>query len=278
MPHVYNADAAQLHVVADKLRRAAHERILADAFYLDRVVGDESVAALDKLQRRLALTDAAVAHQQHALAVDLDEHAVRRYARSEIVVQGADDVGLKLRGVLRCHEHVPVEFLRHLKAFRKRLHPVAYHEAGDVVLHKALERGEALLMAQRVKICTLDPPHNLQAVRIEIVIKPRELHGRAVHVRRDYQSLLIISGGMQRGKLQLLGDGLEFYGIFAAHRLYPPFARGHVIYYYINQSRPFWQQLLHASGRKIFRGRVLTKKSRADLKFLLHLTLSSGII
>ena len=219
MPHVYNADAAQLHVVADKLRRAAHERILADAFYLNRVVGDESVAALDKLQRRLALTDAAVAHQQHALAVDLDEHAVRRYARSEIVVQGADDVGLKLRGVLRCHEHVPVEFLRHFKAFRKRLHPVAYHEAGDVVLHKALERGEALLMAQRVKICTLDPPHDLQAVRIEIVIKPRELHGRAVHVRRDYQSLLIISGGMQRGKLHLLGNGLEFYGIFAAHRL-----------------------------------------------------------
>ena len=54
---------------------------------LHRIVGDETVAALDELDGRLALADAAVAEQQHALAVDLHQHAVACDARRKLDVQ-----------------------------------------------------------------------------------------------------------------------------------------------------------------------------------------------
>ena len=54
-----------------------------DHLDLDGVVGDQPVAALDQLNSRLTLADAAVAHDQNALAVDLDQNAVARDARGQ---------------------------------------------------------------------------------------------------------------------------------------------------------------------------------------------------
>ena len=51
-----------------------------DLFDLDRVVRDEAVAALDQLDGRLALADAAVAVDEDALAVNFDQNAVARDA------------------------------------------------------------------------------------------------------------------------------------------------------------------------------------------------------
>ena len=63
--------------MTDELGRGAGERI-ADAADLHRVVRNEPVAALDQLDGRLALADAAVAEDQHALAVHVHQHAVAR--------------------------------------------------------------------------------------------------------------------------------------------------------------------------------------------------------
>ena len=59
-----------------RCRRAFSTRPFFD-FY--GIVCDEAVSALDKLDCGLALSDTAVAEQQHSLAVHLDEHAVPRY-------------------------------------------------------------------------------------------------------------------------------------------------------------------------------------------------------
>ena len=56
------------------------------------VVGDEAVAALNELDGGFAFTHAAVAHQQDALAVDLDEHAVAGDAGGQLHVEQGDQV------------------------------------------------------------------------------------------------------------------------------------------------------------------------------------------
>ena len=61
-------------------------RLLAD---LDDVVGDQAVAAHDQVERRLALADAALAEQQDADAEHVDQHAVDRRRRRQLLLEVA---------------------------------------------------------------------------------------------------------------------------------------------------------------------------------------------
>ena len=63
--------------------RGADQLVRRDLFDLDRVVRDEAVAALDQLDGRLALADAAVAVDEDALAVNFDQNTVARDARGQ---------------------------------------------------------------------------------------------------------------------------------------------------------------------------------------------------
>ena len=103
------------------LRRVADElpgRYLAD---LDRVVRNKAVSALDELNGRFALADAAVAEDQHALAVHVDEHAVACDDGRERVIQVVDGHGGELDGrVLRAKQRAAV-LLRHLEALRENI-------------------------------------------------------------------------------------------------------------------------------------------------------------
>ena len=95
MLDVDNADASQFHIISYELGGAADEGMTADTANLHRIVGDQAVAALNELQRRLALADAAVAHEQDAFAVDLDQHAVYGYAWGEVFLQRVNQIRLE---------------------------------------------------------------------------------------------------------------------------------------------------------------------------------------
>ena len=84
---VDDADAAQLDEVADVLRGLTDERFAGYAANFHRIVRDETVAALDKLDGRLALADAAVADKQNTFAVNLHQNAVACDARRKLDVQ-----------------------------------------------------------------------------------------------------------------------------------------------------------------------------------------------
>ena len=58
-----DAEAAQFHVMARQLRARADEDRLGPAPDFDGVVGDETVAADDQIERALALADAALARR-----------------------------------------------------------------------------------------------------------------------------------------------------------------------------------------------------------------------
>ena len=102
--HVDDADAAQLDEVADVVGGGAHQGLGGHAANLHRVVGDETVTALNQLHSGLALTDAAVAHQQHAFAVHLHQHTVTGDAGGQLDVEVGNQGGHQGGGGLLAHQ------------------------------------------------------------------------------------------------------------------------------------------------------------------------------
>ena len=84
---VDQAEAADFHVMARQLRTAADDDRRGAPPDLDRVVGDEPMAAHDEVERAFALADAALPHHQHAEAEDVEEHAVDDLADGEAILE-----------------------------------------------------------------------------------------------------------------------------------------------------------------------------------------------
>ena len=64
--------------MTDNLGRTADKRFCRHAFYVNRVVRNKAVTALQQLNRRFAFSDSAFTEQQHALAVYLNQNTVPR--------------------------------------------------------------------------------------------------------------------------------------------------------------------------------------------------------
>ena len=141
------------------------------------------MAALYQLKRRLALADARIAGQQHALAVNLDEHAVYRRAGRKVRVQRAYDIGHKVGGVLACCKHIAVVLFRHLKALGKRRCAVAQNKRRNIVFHELLKALSALGLGLELEICALDPADYLQTLGVKVVVKARKLQCGTVDLR-----------------------------------------------------------------------------------------------
>src|SRR5215213_10500132 len=73
---VDDADAAQLHVVAQGAFAEPDQLAVGIALDRDLVIGHEAVPARNQIEGRLALPYPAVADHQHADPVDFHEHAV----------------------------------------------------------------------------------------------------------------------------------------------------------------------------------------------------------
>ena len=183
------------------------------------IVRDEAVAALDELERRLALAHAAVARDEHALAEHLDEHAVLRQPRGEIARERGDEVGHELRRVLAHEKEVAVVLFGHLQALGKRIHAVADDETDDVVAHELLKAFAPLVGGQRLEIRALDAADDLHPLGVEVVVKPGELQPRAVDVGGADLARGVVLGRVQDGQPLLGSDLLQRDGIMrCAHR------------------------------------------------------------
>ena len=124
---------------------------------------------------------------------------------------------------------------------------MAYHQRRNVILHEALQRVKALLMRQRIQIRALHAAYYLQPVRVKVIVKPGELHGRTVDVRRGQRRLFIVRRGVQRVELMLLNYRLQLDCVFRAHGA----ILLHINIYttYIKHFCRVWQQLFSSSTR-----------------------------
>ena len=91
--HVDDAEAAQLHVMAGQLGTGADQDRLRAAPDLDGVVGDQTMAADDQVERALALADAALADDQDAEAEDVHQHGVHHRPLGQGVLENRRQLG-----------------------------------------------------------------------------------------------------------------------------------------------------------------------------------------
>src|SRR5688572_21179343 len=73
--------------MARELRTGADQVGLAPPPHLDGIVGDETMAAHDEIERAFALADAAVTGDQYAQAEDVHQHAVDDFAHGKGVFE-----------------------------------------------------------------------------------------------------------------------------------------------------------------------------------------------
>ena len=217
VPDVDDANAAQLHIVADDLRRGTDQHVFTDELDLHRVVGNQTVTALNEFEGCLALADAAVAHQKDAFPVDVDQDAVSGKPGSEIIMEQEDHSGLKIGCVGRGIENVAVVLLRHFEAFRERLTLVADDERGNVIGHEAVKGLQPFLVVERVEIGRLNHTDHLHAFGIEVVVESGQLHRGPVDVGHGQNSGFVVFGEMERLKIHILHDGFKGDGILARH-------------------------------------------------------------
>src|SRR5436309_7216881 len=165
---VDDAEAADLQVVREPLGRAPAEDRRRDAPHDDDVVRHQPVAARHELEGGLALADAALAEDERAEAVDLDEVGVELGFGGELLLEprgsGADEVA----GAERGGEHRHVGRLRGLYERGRRRRPVGDHEAGHAGGGHRGDRRASSPGAERAEIGHLGVAEHLDAVGMEL--------------------------------------------------------------------------------------------------------------
>ena len=183
----------------------------SDACDLDRVVGDEAVAALDQLDGQLALADAAVAQNQDALAVDLYQHAMAGDAGRKLKVQHADEAAHQGAGHLVGAQQRYFVLLRQLQHLRKRLQLLAAadDDGWRLLAEQLVEALAALFGGKPGQKVHFREAHDLQAQLVEVVIVAGQKQTRAVDFSDLDADLVQLARRISDLKADLLDQPLE---------------------------------------------------------------------
>ena len=150
------------------------------------------MSAPDQFQSRFALSDPALAHDQHAFTVDIDKDPVYGQAGRQLESQPADD-------------------LRHERACR-----TGCHEQRHLVLQRGLDHLTGRLCERR-KDHTGNPAGN-ELLEPLLPFLPLHLHNvRILDIADDLNSLtgevLVVAGQLKSRTVDILGRELDFFHI-----------------------------------------------------------------
>lgn len=96
--NIDDPDTSQLHVVSARLFAKAPKLSAGISLDGDQVVGHQTVATADELERRLAFADPALADQQDTEAENFQQHTVNSLSRDELVLEEEADALDRGRG------------------------------------------------------------------------------------------------------------------------------------------------------------------------------------
>jgi hypothetical protein len=198
--NVDDADAAQLHVVAQRALAEADQLAVRVTLHRHPVVGHQAVAARDQVEGRLALPYPALADQQHAEAVDLQQNAVQAGRGDEMVLQEVADPldDGRREGRRRQHRHLAPLALSEESG--QRIEPLGddehrHRQAGD-----RLQPAVALLLVQGLQVLGLALADDLDTTRLDVGVVAREGEARLLH---PWMGDLVVEVGLARDDFQV---------------------------------------------------------------------------
>src|SRR5436190_303043 len=219
---VDDADAAQLHVMAQHVVRISEQDIVGMAFDDHEIVRDQAMAAIDEIERAFALADAAVAEEQHADAVDVEKAGVHRDARRHRLFEEVRRARDRRRRHRRRREQRHAALLAFDAELVERSDAFRDDEAGDV---EAGDVADALLAQPRRKaleVLRLRRADDLHAPRLDVLVVAGEREPRLLHARpRDHATQPVVAGDELEQKVIQLAQPERSDGgrdeVFVAH-------------------------------------------------------------
>ena len=171
--------------MADVLWGAAHQGLAGHPADFHGVVGDEAVAALNELDGGFAFTHAAVAYQQDALAVDLDEHAVAGDAGGQLHVEQGDQVRHHVGGGIPGGEQGNVIALRSGGHVATGIDVPGHNDGGGAQGEKVVDGLCLFLFTQAFQHGHFRAAQHSDALGVEIVAEAVQLQAGADDVPGD---------------------------------------------------------------------------------------------
>ena len=122
--------------MAHQFGRLTNEPGVRNAADVNDVVSDQTVAARDKLQRRLRLADAGITGNKQACAVNIDQYAVTGLTGRQLLRQIVDELYLALGGLLMGRVDRYLTRRRQHQQLIEAWQVAADYNAGQVVAEK----------------------------------------------------------------------------------------------------------------------------------------------
>ena len=161
---------------------SARRRILPPAHF-HRVVGHEPVAAVNEVERALALADAALAGDEHAEPEDVHQHGVDHRALGERVLEQRRQLRDRGRRDDRRLQHRQPRALGLDEQLVGRREAAGDHHAGKVERQREAQRLGAAGRLEALEIADLALAEDQDAARLEVLVKPRERQAGLLDVR-----------------------------------------------------------------------------------------------
>ena len=219
LPHVDDADAPQLDIVADDLRRRADE-LVGNASQLHGIVRHQTVAPHNELDTGLALAHAGVAGDHDALAVDVQQHAVAGDAGRQHTVEILNGVAGEFhRGLLGPQQRLFM-FPGALQTLREAVQSPGDDQRRNIIEKQVIEALAALGLRQAAQIGDLRFADDLKAPGIKIVVKIMELEAGTVHVRDRQPCLIVAVSFIQDFQVEFLDKFRDLQSVFT-HKTIP---------------------------------------------------------
>ena len=227
---IHHANASQLHIVANELGGGAHQAVVEAPADFHRIVGNEAVATLDELNGGLALAHAGLAHEQHALAVHLHQHAVAGDGGRQRHPQVGDEGAHEIRRILLGAQQNLVVLLGRPHALRVRLQAPGDNHRRGVIGKQLVKALHALLCRALLQVRPLHQAQQLHTLPVKVVEITRHLEAGTVHVLDGDLAVPVALRAVQHLKMKLVNDGAQTNGRPFSHD-FTPFPRVLFLYF-----------------------------------------------
>ena len=181
---VHNTNTAQLDKVLCDIRCSSDQCFLTDLADLYNIVRYQTVSSLNQLKRRLGFTDSALACNQDAFAIYVNQYAVNRNAGCQLDIQPTDQLCRKRTRRTLGHQKRNAFFNGNLPEQIIRMQLTTENNAGDRVIQKLLQHLLLFFFRHSLNIRVFYESNHLQTGRLKVFKIARHRKCRSVDIRQ----------------------------------------------------------------------------------------------
>ena len=195
------------------IRCSSHQFHITDFADLHHIITYQTMSTLDQFQRSLALTDAALTHDQDTFAIYIHQYAMDGDARCQLHIQPADDLCHKIGCGFFCYKNRHIVLSSHIQHIFIRFRHRRKDHTGNLFGYKILKTAFSLFRIQVHQISILYITDNLYTFRGKMFKISCQLKGRSVNIRKSDAYMLHVHFRRKILQVHFLNQFGQFYSL-----------------------------------------------------------------